>query len=154
MRSTRLAVLISLAGCLLGSSVAGAQEKTGAATSGAQSRAPLAARSHHPFWDTPNAALFGGVAASRVLDYASTRHFRALGLNEWLLTNELVDNKPLFQAIEVTGIAVSVGMSYLFHRTNHHNLERWASVVHVGVTVAGAAHNYTLNKPPTRGAAR
>jgi hypothetical protein len=92
--------------------------------------------------------LFGLVASGRTLDYTSTRHFRARGANEWLLTNRIVDNKPLFAGIELAGVAVSTGISYLLHRTNHHKLERWLSLVHFGGAVAVAAHNYTLTVPP------
>jgi hypothetical protein len=82
-----------------------------------------------------------------MMDYASTRHFRDQGNNEWLLTNSIVDNKPLFVGIELAGTAASIGVSYLCHRTGHHSLERWVSIVHIGVAVGGSIHNYSL-KPP------
>ena len=83
----------------------------------------------------------------RALDYASTRHFRARGANEILLSNSTVDNKPLFAGIEVAGTAASILMSYAFHRTGHHKLERWVSIVHIGVGAFGDARNYTLSGP-------
>ncbi len=98
----------------------------------------------HRFWDRTNLELFSGVAAVRALDYASTRHFRARGANETLLSNSIVDNKPLFVGIEVAATAASVGISYLFHRTGHHKLERWVSIVHISVGGLGDARNYTL----------
>jgi hypothetical protein len=101
----------------------------------------------HRFWDRENDWLFAGVTGARMLDYASTRHFRNQGNNEWLLTNSIVDNKPLFVGIELAGAAVSVGVSYLCHRTGHHHAERWVSIVHIGVAVGGSFHNYAL-KPP------
>jgi hypothetical protein len=73
-----------------------------------------------------------------MLDYASTRHLRDQGDNEWLLSNSIVDNRPLFVGIELAGTAASIGVSYLFHRTGHHTLERWVSI----------AHNYTLKPVP------
>ena len=88
--------------------------------------------------------LFAGVGAGRALDYASTRHFRDRGVNEWLLSNSVVDNKPLFTGIEAAGVAASIGASYLFHRTGHHKLERWVSIVHIGVAVGGSVRNYTM----------
>ena len=106
----------------------------------------------HRFWDQQNAWLFAGVGAARMLDYASTRHLRNQGNDEWLLTNSIVDNKPLFVGIELAGTAASVGVSYLFHRSGHHRLERWVSIVHIGVGVAGSIWNYTL-KPPASGTA-
>jgi len=101
----------------------------------------------HRFWDSENAWLFTGVGVARMLDYASTRHFRDQGNNEWLLTNSVVDNRPLFMGIELAGTAASIGVSYLFHRTGHHRAERWVSIVHVGVAVGGSIHNYALTPP-------
>jgi hypothetical protein len=100
--------------------------------------------SNHRFWDRSNAALFAGVGAARALDYSSTRHFRAQGINEHLLTNRIVDNKPLFASLEVGGTFASIGLAYLFHRSGHHKLERWTSILHIGVGVGGAARNYAL----------
>jgi hypothetical protein len=82
------------------------------------------------------------------MDYASTRHFRNQGDNEWLLTNSIVDNRPLFVGIELAGTAASIGVSYLFHRTGHHSLERWVSIAHIGVGVGGSIHNYSLKPAP------
>lgn len=69
---------------------------------------------------------------------------RRRGRQEILLSNEVVDNKPAFAAIEAGGTLASVGISYLFHRTGHHKLERWTSYVHIGVGVGGAIRNYSL----------
>jgi len=69
---------------------------------------------------------------------------RRRGRNEILLTNDIVDNKPAFAAIEAAGALTSVGLSYLFHRTNHHRLERWVSILHIGVATFGSIRNYSL----------
>jgi len=98
----------------------------------------------HRFWDQQNAWLFAGVAASRALDFHSTGNMRRRGRKEILLTNDVVDNKPAFVAIEAAGALTSVGISYLFHRTNHHKLERWVSYLHIGVTTFGGVRNYCL----------
>jgi len=103
-----------------------------------------AAEMPHRFWDTKNKSLFAGVLAARMLDFASTKNMRARGRDEILLTNEIVDNTPAFVAIELGGAALSVGVSYWLHRKNHHKLERWVSIVHIGVTTFGAARNYML----------
>jgi hypothetical protein len=100
------------------------------------------------FWDRTNIALFAGVAAARALDYTSTQHFRERGNNEVLLTNGIVDNKPLFAGIEAAGVAASIAVSYWLHRTGHHRLERWVSIVHIGVAAAGDIHNYSLGRNP------
>jgi hypothetical protein len=99
----------------------------------------------HRFWDKRNAWLFAGVAASRALDFHSTGNMRRRGRDEILLTNEVVDNKPAFAAIEVAGALTSIGISYLFHRAGHHRLEHWVSYLHIGGTTFGAARNYSLH---------
>ena len=106
----------------------------------------------HAFLDKTNIGLFAGVTASRMMDYASTQYFRRRGNDEALLTNNIVDNKPFFVAIEISGTAASAGVSYLFHATGHHKLERWASIVHIGITTFGFARNYMIawNKPLIR----
>jgi hypothetical protein len=101
----------------------------------------------HSFWDRENDWLFAGVGAGRALDYASTLNLRRRGIDEALLTNSIVDNHPLFGGIEVAATAASVGVSYLFHRTGHHRLERWTSAVHIGVATGGAIRNYALKTP-------
>src|SRR5208283_4451763 len=102
----------------------------------------------HKFWDKENIYLFAGVGGARMLDYASTRHLRNQGNNEWLLTDPIVDNRPLFVGIELAGTVASIGVSYAFHRTGHHSLERWTSIVHIGVGVGGSVRNYLLKPPP------
>ncbi len=101
----------------------------------------------HRFWDTENILLFAGVGAARGLDYASTLNIRRRGINEAFLTNAIVDDHPEFAAIEVAATAASIGVSYIFHATGHHRLERWVSYVHIGVAVGGAIRNYALKTP-------
>jgi hypothetical protein len=98
----------------------------------------------HRFWDRTNDMWFAAVGAARALDYASTLNLRRRGLDEIFLTNSIVDNHPLFAGIEAAATAASIGVSYLFHRTGHHRLERWTSIVHFGVATGGAARNYAL----------
>ena len=101
----------------------------------------------HRFWDRENDWLFMAVGAGRALDYASTLNIRRRGINEVFLNNSIVDNHPLFGGIEAAGTAASIGVSYMFHRTGHHRLERWTSAVHFGVAAGGAARNYALKTP-------
>lgn len=98
----------------------------------------------HRFWDRTNILLFSGVAITRGLDYASTRNMQARGRKEILLAPEVVNNSAAFASLEAAGTATSVGISYIFHRTGHHKLERWMSISHISVTGFGAARNYCL----------
>lgn len=111
-----------------------------------------AASGRHRFWDKENDWLFAGVGASRTLDYFSTLNMRRRGDNEILLTNDVVDNHAAFAAIEAAGTGVSIGASYLFHRYEHHKLERWTSIIHIGLTTTGAVRNYCLKTVHTTSA--
>jgi hypothetical protein len=119
------------------------QAKTAATANPAAPRA----LEEHRFWDRENDLLFAAVGAGRALDYASTLNLRHRGINEVFLTNAIVDNHPLFAGIEVAATAASVGVSYIFHRTGHHRLERWTSAIHAGIAVGGAIRNYALKTP-------
>lgn len=103
-----------------------------------------ASDSTHRFWDRTNFALFGGVAAMRALDYASTRNMQRRGREEILLPDDVVNNSAGFAALEAAGTVTSIGLSYWMHRTRHHKLERWVSIVHIGVTGFGDVRNYSL----------
>jgi hypothetical protein len=105
---------------------------------------PVASANDHRFWDRQNALLFSAVGASRTLDYFSTLNFRRRGRDEIFLNNETVDNHAAFAAIEFGATAVSVGVSYLFHRYHHHRLERWTSIIHAGAATTGDIRNYCL----------
>ncbi len=98
----------------------------------------------HGFWDRENVWLFAGVGAARALDYSSTLNMRRRGRQEILLTNWVVDHHPLFAGIEVGGAALSIGASYLLHRTGHHQLEHWVSIVHISAAGVGDVRNYSL----------
>jgi hypothetical protein len=110
----------------------------------AEAPLPVPAPPPHRFWDKTNTALFVGVAGSRAFDYASTRYFRRRGVHEWLLNDAMVDDKPLFIAIEAAGTAAQIGAAAWLHHRGHHKLERWISVVHIGITTFGACRNYSL----------
>jgi hypothetical protein len=98
----------------------------------------------HRFWDRENVLLFSGVAAFRALDFASTKNFLARGRTEVLIPDDIVYNNAGFAGLEAAATATSVGISYWFHRTGHHKMERWLSITHLSVTAFGDAHNYAL----------
>jgi hypothetical protein len=117
-----------------------------AATNAVEARktSPSSTPNDHPFWDKTNDWLFAGVAASRTFDYFSTLNMRRRGRQEILITNDVVDNHAGFAALEAAGTGFSIGFSYWFHRYGHHKLERWTSIVHIGLTSTGAVRNYCL----------
>jgi hypothetical protein len=103
-----------------------------------------AAPAEHRFWDGTNEWLFAGVGASRTLDYFSTLNMRRRGRQEILLTNDAVDNHAAFATIEAAATGVSIGAAYLFHKTRHHKLERWTSIIHISAATTGSVRNYCL----------
>ncbi len=116
----------------------------GASPSNSGNRNEIAHPKAHRFWDKENDWLFAGVGASRTLDYFSTLNMRRRGRQEIFLTNDVVDNHAGFAAIEASATGVSIGASYLFHRYGHHKLERWTSIVHIGLATTGSVRNYCL----------
>jgi hypothetical protein len=98
----------------------------------------------HRFWDRKNILLFSGIAVFRGLDYASTRNFERRGRQEVLIPDDIVNNSAGFASLEAAGAATSVGISYIFHRTGHHKMERWLSIGHISVTAFGVGWNYSL----------
>ena len=103
----------------------------------------------HAFWDRTNILLFTGVGVFRGLDYASTKNFLARGREEVLIPDDIVNNSAGFAALEVAGTAASIGLSYWMHRVGHHEIERWISIVHIGITGFGVVRNYSLKSDHT-----
>jgi hypothetical protein len=126
--------------CLLLLSLGAAAQTDG----GEKAALPTAPVVQHRFWDRTNVLLFSGVAVFRGLDYASTRNFQARGRDEILLPDDVVNNSAGFASLEAAASATSVGISYIFHVTGHHRMERWMSIGHIGVTGFGVARNYAL----------
>jgi hypothetical protein len=121
---------------------AGAQ--AGADPLNSENQKKSAPHKEHRFWDKENDWLFAGVGASRTLDYFSTLNMRRRGRQEIFLTNDVVDNHAAFAAIEASVTGVSIGAAYLFHHYGHHKLERWTSIVHIGLATTGSVRNYCL----------
>jgi hypothetical protein len=142
------ACVLLLATCLFAAQSAAAQQATEPSPSPTSTTAPLpdapSQKPPHAFWDRTNILLFSGVAVFRGLDYASTRNFLARGREEVLIPDDIVNNSAAFASLEAAGTLASVGLSYLLHRTNHHKLERWLSIGHIGVTGFGVVRNYSL----------
>ena len=142
-----------IAALVLLSSFLVAQDSSKAATTPDSAVIPEtpAARPEHRFWDRENILLFSGVAIFRGLDYASTRNFMARGRTEVLVPDDVVNNSAGFASLEAAATATSVGISYIFHRTGHHKMERWLSIGHISVTGFGVVWNYSLeSKHPRR----
>jgi hypothetical protein len=153
-RSSRIFIL-AVASCFLMASFSQAQQSTSQAVPDQPPQKPPADASGssvpapHAFWDRTNILLFTGVGVFRGLDYASTRNFQARGREEILIPDDVVNNSAGFASLEAAATAASVGLSYWMHRAGHHKLERWISIVHIGITGFGVARNYSLKSDHT-----
>ena len=95
--------------------------------------APASVTEQHKFWDGKNCALFAGSAVLNGADFAVTRANLQSGGQE---LNPLV--RPFGRS--TPGLAVNfagetagvIGLSYFFHKTGHHRLERIVSMVNIG----------------------
>jgi hypothetical protein len=143
MPCAKIKLLSIVAMCLALPLFTSAQGKPSAPTPKAAPKA-IEPDNMHRFWDKENAGLFAALVASRTLDYFSTLNMRRRGRQEIFLTNDVVDNHAAFAGIEAAAVGASIGASYLFHRYHHHQLERWTSIIHVGLATTGAVRNYCL----------
>ncbi len=98
----------------------------------------------HKFWDKQNGALFLAAAALNSADFAVTRANLQSGGQE---LNPLV--RPF--GTSTAGLAVNfigetagvITLSYFFHKTGHHKLERAVSLVDIGGSAGAVAFGLT-----------
>jgi hypothetical protein len=103
---------------------------------------PREVRHEHRFWDNQNRALFATVAALGAADFCVTRANLANGGRELNpITGVLSGSTPGLAAnfaLETSGV---VGVSYFFHKTGHHKLERLTSLVNIGASSGAVAYD-------------
>jgi hypothetical protein len=95
----------------------------------------------HRFWDRENSALFAVSAGWSTADFFVTRSNLARGGRELNPVARLFSgsNAGLAAnfALETSGV---IGISYIFHHTGHHKLERATSYVNISASVAAVAY--------------
>jgi hypothetical protein len=97
----------------------------------------------HRFWDNKNRALFIGVTALNSADFAVTRaNLQSGGTELNPLTRPFSHSTAALAANFAGETAGVVALSYFFHKTGHHRLERFVSFVSMGES--GAAVSYGL----------
>jgi len=95
--------------------------------------APPPAPSEHKFWDTKNRALFATVAALDAADFGVTRANLQSGGRELNPITRVFGSSTTGLAVNFAGETAGViGLSYFFHKTGHHKLERIVSMVNIG----------------------
>lgn len=102
------------------------------------------APSRHRFWDTENRALFTTVAVLSAADFALTRSILQHGGKELNPVTRFFSGSTAGLAVNFAGETAGViGLSYLFHKTGHHRLERVTPMLDIGAS--GFAVIYDLN---------
>ena len=99
----------------------------------------------HRFWDRKNSALFATSAAFTTADFFVTRANLQRGGQEFNPVTRMFGRSTTGLAANFVGESIGiVGISYLFHKTGHHKLERAVSIVNIGSSAAavsfGLAH--------------
>jgi hypothetical protein len=98
----------------------------------------------HRFWDWENRALFSTVAVSSAADFVVTRNNLASGGKELNpITRLFCGSTPALVANFAGETAGVVGLSYFFHRTGHHKLERATPAVNIAFSAFAVAYSRT-----------
>jgi hypothetical protein len=106
---------------------------------------PQPMTSEHKFWDRENKLLFVTAAALNGADFAVTRANLQSGGRELNPVVRIFGRSTPGLAVNFVGETAGVmSLSYFFHKTGHHKLERWVSVVNIsssaGAVGYGLAH--------------
>ena len=98
----------------------------------------------HRFWDKRNTALFVAAAALNTADFAVTRANLQSGGQELNPVVRMFGRSSAGLAVNFIGETAGViGISYFFHKTGHHKLERMVSVVNIGSSAGAVTYDLT-----------
>lgn len=103
--------------------------------------APASEIREHKFWDGENWALFAASAASSGADFAVTRANLQSGGRELNPVVRVFGRSTPGLAVNFAGETVGViGLSYFFHKTGHHKMERAISMVNIGASAGAVSY--------------
>jgi hypothetical protein len=98
----------------------------------------------HRFWDTQNRALFFTAAALNGADFAVTRANLQSGGQELNPIVRIFGRSTPGLALNFAGETAGVlSVSYFFHKTGHHRLERAVSALNIGASVGAVTYGLT-----------
>ncbi len=101
------------------------------------------APSHH-FWDRQNSLLFATSAAFSTADFFVTRANLRNGGQELNPVTRMFGSSSTGLAVNFIGENIGViGISYMFHKTGHHKLERAVSMLNIGASTAAVSFGLT-----------
>jgi hypothetical protein len=105
---------------------------------------PQPMTSEHKFWDRENKVLFFTAAALNGADFAVTRSNLQSGGRELNPVVQIFGRSTPGLAVNfVAETAGVVSVSYFFHKTGHHKLERWVSVVNISSSAGAVGYGLT-----------
>jgi hypothetical protein len=94
----------------------------------------------HGFWDRENSALFAANGAFAAADFVVTRDNLRSGGQELNPITRVFAGSTAGLAANFAGETVGViGLSYFFHRTGHHRLERAVSMLNLSSSAAAVS---------------
>jgi len=104
-------------------------------------QSPARVEAEHLFWDKQNVALFTASAALSATDFAVTRANLQGGGRELNPVVRLFGRSTAGLAANFVGETVGgIGLSYFFHKTGHHKLERMVSLVNIGASAGAVSY--------------
>jgi len=103
---------------------------------------PQPVTSEHKFWDRENKVLFFAAAALNGADFAITRSNLQGGGRELNPVVRIFGRSTAGLAVNFAGETAGViSLSYFFHKTGHHKLERWVSVVNLSSSAVAVSYS-------------
>jgi hypothetical protein len=91
----------------------------------------------HRFWDGENSILFAASAAFSTADFIATRdNLRNGGRELNPITRVFTGSTPMLAMNFAGETAGVIGLSYFFHKTGHHKLERAVSMLNISSSAA------------------
>jgi hypothetical protein len=99
------------------------------------------APSHHKFWDRENRVLFAATAAGSAADFAVTYSNLQNGGKELNPVTRIFSGSTAGLAANFVGQTGGViGLSYFFHQTGHHKLERLTPLLNFGASAVAVGY--------------
>jgi hypothetical protein len=106
--------------------------------------APRLQSVEHPFWDRQNVTLFAATAGWAAADFCVTHANLARGGQELNpVARIFTKNTPLLASNFVLETGGVISISYFFHKTGHHKLERMTSYVDISGSAGAVLYGLT-----------
>lgn len=98
----------------------------------------------HSFWDRENCILFAATGAMATADFFVTHANLASGGQELNpMTRLFTGSTPMLASNFALQTAGVIGVSYLFHKTGHHKLERLTSILNTSASSGAVLFDLT-----------